>query len=110
MTIDSYILLAIFMSLTVGLILIIQKIEQFILKLEALSDQIKNSNTQIKNSTTQINDEIRAVTEAEVKSYGALFEIISKHKESIDSYKASSDALAGSIKDLNAAITESTKL
>jgi predicted PurR-regulated permease PerM len=59
MTIDSYILLAIFMSLTVSLILIIQKIEQFNQKLDGLSELMKNSNNQIKNSTTQINDEIR---------------------------------------------------
>lgn len=100
---EAYILLAILLTLSIGLIIIIQRIDRSLAQADSLREQMLEAKS-------LIIQQLRNSAEVEVAAQLALHGIIKAQGDSIEANTRAADATTGAIKDLSAALIESTKL
>lgn len=109
-----YVLLAFFLVLVTGLILVLQRLDRMIAKMDAsvarreAADEAMREH--IKACLEKVDQRLLRMMEAQARGQQSLESHIAAQHSAIESNSRAAEHLAGAIKDLRAALIEATKL
>lgn len=111
---EVYVLLALFLSLTVGLVLLMKLLEKVRLQAEAIAKRQDETHAalreQVKASAEKLDQRLLRLMEAEAKAQAALDALVRAQHAATEANSRATEQLAGAVADLRLALLESTKL
>jgi hypothetical protein len=111
---EVYVLLALLLSLTVGLVLLFQRLERFRLQAESVAKRQDEADAalreQVKASAEKLDQRLLRLMEADAKAQAALDALIRAQHAATEANSRATEQLAGAVSDLRLALLESTKL
>lgn len=114
MTPELYVLLAFFLAVAIGLVLVIQRIDRMSAQIEAAAKRQDEADAvlreHVKVSADKLDQRLQRLMEAEAKAQQSLEVLLAAQHAAVESNSKSTDQLSGVIKDLRDALIESTKL
>ncbi len=114
MTPQLYVLLAFFLAVVVGIILLFRRVDQFATQAESAAKRQDEAaaalREHIKVSAEKLDQRLQRLMEAEAKAQQALDVLLRSQHAAIEANSKATDQLAGAIAALRAALIESTKL
>jgi len=114
MTPQLYVLLAFFLAVVVGIILLVRRVDQFSAQAESAAKRQDEAaaalREHVKVSADKLDQRLQRLMEAEAKAQQALDVLLRSQHAAIEANSKATDQLAGAIADLRAALIESTKL
>lgn len=114
MTPQFFVVLAFFLVVVIGFILLIQRIDRITAQAEATAKRQDEADAalreHVKVSTEKLDQRLQRLMEAEGKSQQALDTLLRAQHAAVEANSKATDQLTGAIHDLRAALIESTKL
>jgi len=114
MTPQLYALLAFFIAVAVGFILVIQRADRLLARADASAKRQEEAEAalreHVKVSTEKLDQRLQRMMEAQAKAQQALEVLLTAQHGAVESNSKATDQLSGVIKDLREALIESTKL
>lgn len=111
---EVYALLALFLSVTVGLVLLMKLLEKVRLQAEAIAKRQDEAEAalreQVKASAEKLDQRLLRLMEAEAKAQTALDALVRAQHAAIEANSRATEQLAGAVSELRLALLESTKL
>ncbi len=111
---EVYVLLALFLSLTVGLVLLMKLLEKVRLQAEAIAKRQDEAaaalREQVKVSAEKLDQRLLRLMEAEAKAQSTLDALVRAQHAAIEANSRATEQLAGAVSELRLALLESTKL
>lgn len=111
---EVYVLLALFLSVTVGLVLLMKLLEKVRLQAEAIAKRQDEAEAalreQVKASAEKLDQRLLRLMEAEAKAQAALDALVRAQHAAIEANSRATEQLAGAVSELRLALLESTKL
>jgi len=114
MTPQLYVLLAFFVAVVLGLILMIQRADRLTAQVEAAAKRQDEADAalreHVKVSAEKLDQRLQRLMEAQVRAQQSLEALLTAQHGAVDANSRATDQLTGVIKDLREALIESTKL
>jgi hypothetical protein len=114
MTPQLYVLLAFFVAVVLGLILMIQRADRLTAQVEAATKRQDDAEAalreHVKVSVEKLDQRLQRLMETQAKAQQSLEALLTAQHGAVDANSKATDQLSGVIKDLRAALIESTKL
>jgi hypothetical protein len=109
-----YVLLAFFLAVAAGLILLIRLVDKVREQAEAVAKRQDEAaaalREHVKVSTEKLDQRLQRLMEAEAKAQQALDALLRAQHAAVEANSRATDQLSGAVNDLRAALIESTKL
>ena len=114
MTPQFYVVLAFFLSVVIGLILLFLRIDRLTALTSATAKRQDEAaaalREHVKVSAEKLDQRLQRLMEAEAKAQSALDALLRAQHAAVEANSKATDLLSGAIHDLRAALIESTKL
>jgi signal transduction histidine kinase len=114
MTPQFYVVLAFFLAVAIGFIILIQRMDRITAQAEfgrqRQDEAAAALREHVKVSAEKLDQRLQRLMEAEVKAQVALDTLLRAQHAAVEANSKATDQLSGAINDLRAALIESTKL